>query len=142
MSKKVLVVDAQGGGIGRLLVTGLKKEMPDLEVWAVGANHTAALAMKKAGADETATGENAVIVCSRRADIITGPIGIVIADSMMGEITPAIAEAIGASDAMRVLVPMNRCRTIIAGVQNSALGEMVRDAIEKIQKIVETETTN
>lgn len=142
MSKRVLVIDAQGGGIGRLLVAGIKKEIPDLEVWAVGANHSAALAMKKAGADETATGENAVIVCSRRVDIITGPIGIVIADSMMGEITPAIAEAIGASDAIRVLVPMNRCSTVIAGVQNSAIGEMVRDAVAKIRIIAEGEITN
>ena len=133
----ILVVDAQGGGIGRQLVTGIKKAAPDAEIWAVGANHSAALAMKKAGADETATGENAVIVCSRKADIITGPIGIVLADSMMGEITPSMARAIGESEALRVLVPMNRCRTYIAGVQGGAVGDLVRDAVDKILKILD-----
>lgn len=140
MNKRILVIDAQGGGIGRQLVEGIKKADPEVEVWAVGANHSATLAMKKAGADETATGENAVVICSRKADVIAGPIGIVIADSMMGEITPKMAEAVGASDALRVLVPMNRCRTFIAGVQTTAVGDQVRDAVDKILKILkETE---
>lgn len=140
MNKRVLVIDAQGGGIGRQLVAGIKKADSEVEVWAVGANHSATLAMKKAGADETATGENAVVICSRKADVIAGPIGIVIADSMMGEITPKMAEAVGASDALRVLVPMNRCRTFIAGVQTTAVGDQVRDAVDKILKILkETE---
>ena len=140
MNKRILVIDAQGGGIGCQLVAGIKKAVPEVEVWAVGANHSATRAMKKAGADETATGENAVVICSRKADVIAGPIGIVIADSMMGEITPKMAEAVGASDALRVLVPMNRCRTFIAGVQTTAVGDQVRDAVDKILKILkETE---
>lgn len=133
---RVLVVDAQGGGIGRQLVAGIKERAPQTEVWAIGANHSATLAMKRAGADETATGENAVRVCSRKVDIIAGPIGIVLSDSMMGEITPGIAQAIGDSDALRVLVPMNRCRTYIAGVENSNVGVLVQDALEKIMTIL------
>lgn len=129
---RVLVVDAQGGGIGRQLVAGIKERSPQTEVWAIGANHSATLAMKKAGADETATGENAVVVCSKKVDIIAGPIGIVLADSMMGEITPKIAQAIGDSEALRVLVPMNRCRTYIAGVSNNNVGELVREALDRI----------
>ena len=128
----ILVVDGQGGGIGRQLVEQIKKSFPEAEITAVGANALATQAMVKAGADHGATGENAVIVGCRHADIITGPIGIVIADSLWGEITPAMALAIGQSRAVRVLIPMNQCSNIIAGVEEGTAGALIRKAIEQI----------
>lgn len=106
----ILVIDGQGGGIGKLLVSGIKSEYPDFFVTAVGANSIATSAMLKAGADAAATGENAVCVGCRKADVIAGPVGIVIADALLGEITPKMATAIGQSDAKRVLVPVNPLR--------------------------------
>ena len=112
----ILVIDGQGGGLGRQLIQELKETCANAEIVAVGTNSMATGAMLKAGAKLAATGENAVIVCSKKADVIVGPIGIVIADSMLGEITPAMAAAIGKSRAKRVLIPMNVCDNIIVGV--------------------------
>ncbi|MBP5331283.1 MAG: DUF3842 family protein, partial [Lachnospiraceae bacterium] len=84
----ILIIDAQGGGIGKQLISEIRKDIPDAHILAVGTNSAATMAMLKAGADEAATGENPVVVASKKADIIIGPIGIVIADSMLGEITP------------------------------------------------------
>ena len=112
----ILVVDGQGGGLGRLLVRELKGAFPQAEIAAVGTNSTAANAMMKAGADFAATGENAVVVNCRHADIIVGAVGIVIADSMWGEITPRMAQAVGQSDARRVLIPINLCSNLVVGV--------------------------
>ena len=117
---ELLVIDAQGGGLGRQLVAAVKKALPELTVTAVGTNSAATAAMLKAGADQGATGENAVAVGCRRADIIAGPIGLLIADAMLGEITPAMAAAVGQSRAVRVLLPMNRCATLIAGVEGTS----------------------
>ena len=114
---KVLIIDGQGGGLGRQLVAAVKERFPEIEVLAVGANSTATGAMLRAGADQAATGENAVLVASRRADVIMGPIGIVIADAMLGEITPIMAAAAGQSEAKRILLPVGQCDNIIAGVQ-------------------------
>lgn len=135
---KILVIDAQGGGMGRQLVTAIKKELKDAEVTAVGTNSAATASMLKAGADHAATGENAVVVGARRADVIVGPIGIVIADSMYGEITPAMAVAVGQSSAKKLLIPLNHCDNIIVGVANTAMGVMV-DAV--IAKLKETEVS-
>ena len=104
---KILVVDAQGGGIGRQLVSSIKQSIKDSQVWAVGTNVAATTAMLKAGADRASTGENAVAVAARGADVIVGPIGIVIADSLFGEITPVMAKAIAQSNAKRVFIPFN-----------------------------------
>ena len=95
---RVLIMDGQGGGLGKQLVAALKDE-PDLSITAVGTNSAATNAMLKAGAHEGATGENAAIVATRRADVIMGPVGIAIADSLLGEITPAVATAVGQSPA-------------------------------------------
>ena len=94
MAAKVLVIDGQGGGLGRQLVSALAAACPEAELTAVGTNSLAANAMLKAGASRAATGENAVVVNCRRADVIVGPIGIVIADALLGEITPAMAAAV------------------------------------------------
>ena len=132
---KIMVVDAPGGGVGRQLVTELKKTLPDAEIRAVGTNSAATAAMLKAGADIAATGENAVIVGARSADVIVGPIGIVVADSLYGEITPAMAAAIGSCSGKRVLIPINHCDNIIAGVPDLNLGHLVAAAVKEIEAL-------
>lgn len=131
----ILIIDAQGGGIGRQLVSAVKQAVPQATITAVGTNSTATAAMRKAGADQSATGENAVIVGCRKADIIAGPIGIVIADALLGEITPAMALAVGQSPARRVLIPVNHCDNIVAGVTDLSLGHLIQSALEEIRKV-------
>ena len=126
----ILVIDAQGGGLGKQLVAGLKKAISGAEITAVGTNTLATQAMLKAGADIAATGENAVVVGCRKADIIMGPVGIVIADSLYGEITAAMAVAVGSSRAVRILIPMNRCETLIAGCGAKGTGVLIEEAIQ------------
>lgn len=135
---EILVIDAQGGGVGRQLVTAIKKEFPDCVLTAVGTNGAAAGAMQKAGADRAATGENAVVVCARRADVIVGSIGIVIADSMLGEITPAMALAVSQSPAKRVLIPFDHCDNYVAGCADLPLGRRIQAAVELLHRILET----
>lgn len=130
----VLVIDGQGGGIGKLLVSGIKSEYPDFFVTAVGANSIATSAMLKAGADAAATGENAVCVGCRKADVIAGPVGIVIADALLGEITPKMAAAVAQSRAKRILVPVNCCNNVIAGVPDLSIGRLVDCVIEELKK--------
>lgn len=129
---RVLVIDAQGGGVGRQLVAAIKKDVPGAEVTAVGTNTLATSAMLKAGADQAATGENAVVVGCRRADVITGPIGIVIADALLGEITPAMAVAVGRSPAKRLLIPMNHCDNMVVGADRG-IGQLIAEAVERLQ---------
>ena len=130
---QILVIDAQGGGIGRTLVAQIKKALPEGEILAVGTNSAATAAMIKAGADRGATGENAVVVCSRSADIITGPVGIVIADAMMGEITPKMASAIASADATRILIPFNHCGSTIVGTKEKSIAELIAEAVEEVR---------
>ena len=135
MKKELLLaIVGQGGGIGRQLTQSIKENFPDVTVRAIGTNTIATQAMIKAGADEAATGENAVIVGCREADIIIGPLGIVIADSLFGEITPTMAIAIGQSKAVRILLPMNQCDNQVIGVENFSLSFLVRDCINMIRK--------
>lgn len=131
----ILVVDAQGGGIGRQLVAALKQNTANAVITAVGTNSMATSAMLKEGADHAATGENAVIVGARTADIIVGPVGIVIADSLFGEITPAMAAAIGQSRAKRILIPVSHCDNIVAGVPETSIASLVKDAVDKISAL-------
>lgn len=132
----VLVVDAQGGGIGRQLVAAIKKELPGVEVIAAGTNSAATSTMLKAGADHASTGENAIRVCADRADVIIGPIGIVIADSLYGEITPAMACAIGQSRAKRILLPMNHCDNIIVGVGDISTASLVAETLRQLKDML------
>ena len=131
----ILVIDAQGGGIGRQLVTAIKQNIPTAFVVAVGTNTVATTAMLKAGADEAATGENSVIVGCRRANIIVGPIGIVIADSLLGEVTPKMALAVAQSSAKRILIPFNHCDNMIVGVSDLNTGTLIQNAINEIKKL-------
>ena len=124
-------MDGQGGGLGKQLVAALKDE-PDLSITAVGTNSAATNAMLKAGAHEGATGENAAIVATRRADVIMGPVGIAIADSLLGEITPAVATAVGQSPAKKILIPMNMCDIMIPGLKNVPIKNLINDAVEQL----------
>lgn len=133
----ILVIDSQGGGMGKQIISAVKQQLPQARVTAVGTNSAATAAMLKAGADAAATGENAVIVGCRRADVIVGPIGIVIADAMYGEVTPAMAVAVGQSRARRVLIPVNQCDNIIAGVTQQPMGNLVESAIAHIKNCME-----
>lgn len=132
----ILVIDGHGGGLGKLIIAALKDDDVAYPIHAVGVNSIATAAMLKAGADTAATGENAVIVGCRTADIIIGPIGIVIADSMHGEITPAMATAIGQSRAQRVLVPMNQCDNVIIGVLDQPVGQAVQAVVRAVRQMV------
>ncbi|MBQ7535854.1 MAG: DUF3842 family protein [Stomatobaculum sp.] len=136
---EVLVIDGQGGGLGRQVIQALRKEFPELKLRAAGTNGTAADAMRKAGADRAASGENAVLVACRKADVIIGPIGIVIADSMFGEITPAMALAAAQADAKRILIPVNHCDNIVAGVSNNSTGALIGSVVEKLGAILQEE---
>lgn len=129
---KVLVIDGQGGGLGRQLVAAVKAGYPDVEVLAVGTNSAATGAMLKAGADMAATGENSVEVACRKADVIMGPVGIVIADSMLGEITPRMAAAVGQSQAGRILIPVNMCDNIVVGIADLSMTKKVESAVEAL----------
>lgn len=132
--KKILVIDAQGGGIGKQVVTAIRREIPQVEITAVGTNSAATTAMLKAGADHSATGENAVIVGCRKADFIIGPIGIVISDAMFGEVTPAMAVAVGQSSAQRILIPVNHCNNVVVGVSDMTVGKLIDEVIRELKK--------
>lgn len=133
---QIVVIDGQGGGIGRLLVSAIKAVYPDHVLTAVGTNSQATAAMLKAGADKGATGENAVLVACRKADFIIGPMGIVIADSLLGEISPAMASAIGQCDAHKLLIPVNLCNNQIIGTRDMGMQDMVRETVEQLGKLI------
>ena len=131
---KIVVIDGQGGKIGKALIEQLKASLPEgsAELYAIGTNGNATTAMMRAGADYGATGENAVRVACRDADVIVGPIGIVVADSFLGELTPAMAVAVGQSPAVKYLLPMNRCHSQVIGTRELPMNEMVRLAAAQI----------
>ena len=126
---KVLVIDGQGGKLGKQLVEMVRAARPQADITAVGTNSAATAAMLKAGADQAATGENAVIVACRHAEVIMGPLGIVIADALLGEITPAMAQAVGQANARRILIPLGRCENLVAGVADKPFAALLEDAI-------------
>ena len=132
----ILVMDAQGGGIGKQVVTAVRTRFPDVTITAVGTNAAATTAMLRAGADEGATGETAAVVCCRRADVIIGPVGIVIADAMLGEVTPRMAVAVGQSAAKRILIPVNHCTNFIAGVADLSVGRLVDSVVAELEKTI------
>ena len=134
---KILIVDGQGGGIGRQLVEALKRE-GERDITCVGTNAIATSAMLRAGATRAATGENAAIVACREAEVIVGPIGIVVADALLGEVTPRMAAAVGQSRARKVLIPVNQCGNFIVGVPaGQTTAELVAQAVEAILRPAE-----
>ena len=132
----ILIVDGQGGQLGAQLVKEIVSRFDDVQITAVGTNATATATMLKAGAKQVATGENPVLVACRKADVIIGPIGIVIADSMYGEITPKMAVAVGHADATRILIPMNRCENMIVGVEEVTVSAMVEGVLKKLDRLL------
>lgn len=131
---RIAVLDGQGGRLGQSLVERILAQMPDAELIAVGLNSQATKSMIKGGAQEIATGENAAVVACRHADVIVAPMGMAIADSLMGEVSPAVAAAVAGSGAHRVLIPMNLCNTYVPGVQQ-APAALIQDAVEYIKKL-------
>jgi hypothetical protein len=133
----ILVIDGQGGRLGRKLLESIRKTCPEAHITAVGTNSMATEYMMNSNcANQLATGENAVIVACRSAQIIVGPFGIAIADAMMGEISPAMANAVASSAAYRVLIPMNLCNTYVAGIMKGSAAIM-EDAMNHIQELME-----
>ncbi len=132
----IVVIDGQGGGFGRALVEGLRAAGVRAEIIAVGLNSLATSAMLKAGANAGATGENAAVVNARRADILAGPLGLVMANSMLGECSPAVALAVAESPAVRVLIPAAKCGTQVAGLPEQPLAERIADAVQKILALI------
>lgn len=134
---KILVIDGQGGRLGRKLLENIRKTCPDAEITAVGTNSIATENMMNSNcANHLATGENAVIVACRTAQVIVGPFGIATADAMMGEISPAMANAVASSAAYRILIPMNLCNTYVAGV-TSGSAAILEDAMQHLRKIAD-----
>ena len=134
--KTILIIDSQGGGVGRQLVSEIRESVENVKIVAVGTNSVAAEAMRRAGADRSACGENAVRIACRKADIIIAPIGIIIADALYGEVTPDIARAVGQADALRILIPFNQCGTVVAGVGEYNMGQLITMAVEKCREAV------
>ena len=130
---KITIIDGQGGRIGRTVIEQLKKKHEHLELYAIGTNSAATAAMLKAGADY---GDNALIVNAADSDLIVGPVGIIFANALLGEITPAAATAVSASRAFKILIPVNRCNHYIAGLQEAPMGDYIRSAVEKIESFL------
>ena len=129
---QILIIDGQGGKIGRAVAEAVLKERPAARLSVIGTNAIATSNMMRSGVKDAATGENPVAVMAPRADVIIGPIGIVIADSLMGEVTPKMALAVGQSRAKKILIPLNRCDNMVVGVEDIPLAEMIHRTIELI----------
>lgn len=132
----ILVIDGQGGNIGRQLVKMIAQRFPQAQLTAVGTNSSATANMMKGGASAGATGENAVKVGCRKSDIIVGPLGIVVADSLLGEVTAEMAVAVARSEAIKILIPLNRCDNLVAGVGEVSTAQLLEDAMEKISVLL------
>ena len=128
----ILVIDGQGGQLGSQLIKAIQKQFQKATIVAVGTNAIATAAMLKAGAHQASTGENPVLVACRKADVIIGPIGIVIADALFGEVTPKMAVAVGQVDAVRLLLPVNRCDNLVAGVPDLNMTVLIEDVMVKL----------
>ena len=136
---KILIIDGQGGNLGRQLAKTINEKLENVQIIVVGTNSIATANMLKAGNVVGATGENAVIVNARKADVIIGPIGIVIADSLYGEVTKEMAYAVGSSNAKRILIPMNRCDNIVVGVSNQNVGQLIEETVERLDGLLDTD---
>lgn len=132
----IVVIDGQGGKMGQMIIEKLKEELTDCQLIAIGTNSIATSAMLRAGADFGATGENAVIFNCAGADIIVGPLGIVVANSFLGEITPKMAIAVGESRAQKILIPTNKCNNKVVGTEDLPFSEYVNLAVQEARAVV------
>lgn len=132
---RVAVIDGQGGGFGKVIVEKLRKEFDEeMQLIALGTNSAATTLMLRAGANEGATGENAIICNANKVDMILGPIGIICANALLGELTPKIAKAISESTAKKVLIPLNRSNIFIAGIETKPLPHYIEDLVEIVRR--------
>jgi len=135
---KLAVIDGQGGGIGATIIKGIRQAIDqDVEILALGTNSAATTRMMKAGANRGATGENAIVLTCKMVDLIIGPIGIIMANSMMGEVSPAMAAAVTSSSAPKILLPLTQENVILVGASEEPLPHLVERAISKIKEICE-----
>jgi hypothetical protein len=135
--KRIAVIDGQGGGVGRALVAAFRAAFgPDLRILALGTNASASAVMLKAGADEAATGENAVVVNCPKVDVIAGAIGILAANAMLGELTPAMARAVADSPAEKLLLPLNRCGLRVVGVESAPMAALLDRAAADLSELL------
>ncbi len=138
--RRCLLLDGQGGGIGAQLARLLAKELPaGWELLAVGTNVSATAAMIKAGASRGATGENALIYNAARADVILGPIGMILANGIMGEVSPAMAAAVSGSEAVKILIPTSTCGVYVAGTEELRLEDYLHRAVERALAVMTAE---
>ena len=133
---KIVVIDGQGGRMGQLLVEKIRADQLPVEILAIGTNAIATAAMLKAGADAGATGENPAIVACRTADVIIGPIGILSADSMLGEVTPAMALAVGQANVPKLLLPVNHCNNVVIGVKDLSLAKLAAETVDTLRTLL------
>lgn len=132
---RIAVIDGQGGGIGRAVIERVRAQFgSSVGILALGTNAVATNLMLKAGADEGASGENAIVVNASKVDAIVGCVAILAADSMLGEVTAAMAAAIGASPARKVLIPLNRCGIEVVGLRGAALTDCLDDVVETLKR--------
>ena len=132
----IVVIDGQSGRMGQLFIERARAAGISASITAVGTNAIATAAMRKAGANQGATGENPVVVACRNADIIVGPIGILVADAMLGEITETMALAIGRSSAKKLLLPVNQCGNLVAGTQSMSLSRVMEEAVSALNDLL------
>ena len=133
---KIVIIDGQGGRLGKLLIEKIKEDKPSLQLIAIGTNSIATSVMLKAGADMGATGENPVVVNAKNADVIIGPVGIIVANALMGEVTPKMALAVGESEAFKLLIPVNKCNNYIVGTKNIGINDFVNETAGKLYDII------
>jgi hypothetical protein len=139
---RIAVIDGQGGGMGKVIIEKLRKEFKDkIDILALGTNALATSAMLKAGANEGATGENAIVFNSKNVDFIIGSLSIIMANSMLGELTPKMAEIITNSKAQKLLIPIYRGNIDIIGLKTEPLPHLVDTLLLQIKKYVGGENT-
>ena len=131
----ILIIDGQGGRIGKSVIEGIRNAGFSAEITAVGTNSMSTSTMLKAGADHGATGENSVVVCANNADVIIGPIGIVIADSLLGEVTEKMAVAVSKSMAKKLLIPINQCDNFVVGVEDLNINTLINSVVQQLKKM-------
>ncbi len=130
--KKVCVIDGQGGGIGATIIKRLKERFEEkIEVLALGTNAIATAQMLKARANKGASGSNAIVQTCKRADVIIGPVGIIMPNAMMGEVTPVMAEAVSSADAVKILLPLSQDNLEIVGVSGLPMPQLIDELLDK-----------